>query len=315
MFKRKSLSNIVISIFLMFGSNLNSCAMGNNIVKVKRKSPSSLVQNDKKENINFNSTLGKEDTFSVDENEVKIKDQSETQYAANNPLGEDFRWNNHIPGFSGQKLDSDTSFLDFLHRDTYVKRWNNLNSRESHNLSEHSAHTAYVAHFLALLKNKIYENDESYEPLDPYRAATLALYHDSLEILTGDMPTTTKYRINEMKPIYSKIENLAASEFIDLVPTDFKEHYKSIILPDKKDPHDLIVKEADIITNYIISLKEVRLGARDFIEPCRILRNQIDKLAKVSPEVKYFVDKFLPRFERRHYNLRKFSYNPLKKKL
>lgn len=313
MFKRKSLSKIAISIILIFGSNFNLCAMGNRILKMKRKSPLSLVHSDKKESIDFNNNLKKEDTSSVNENEVEIKDQSETQYNSNNPLGEDFRWNNHIPGFSGQKLDNDTSFLDFLHRDKYVRRWNNLNSRESHNLSEHSSHTAYVAHFLALLKNKIYENDENYEPLDPYRAATLALYHDSLEIFTGDMPTTTKYRIKEMKPMYSKIENLAASEFIDLVPKDFKEHYKSIILPDKEDPHVLIVKEADVITNYIISLKEVRLGARDFIEPCRILRNQIDKLAKVNPEVKYFVDKFLPRFERRRYNLRKFSYDQSKK--
>ena len=372
MFKRKSLSNIVISVFLMFGSNLNSYAMGNKILRMRRKSPLSSAYNNKKENIDFSTTLETEDTSSVDESEievkgtretksdaanslgenfgpramgnkilkmrgksplssaynnkkegidfntnlkkedlssvdeseVEIKDQSKTQYAANDPLGEDFRWNNHIPGYSGQRLDSDTAFLDYLFRDVYVKRWNNLNSRENHCLSEHSAHTAYIAHWLSLKKNMICKNEKDYEPLDPYYAVTLALYHDSLEIFTGDMPTTTKYRTKEMKPIYSKVESMAASEFMNLVPKDFKEHYKSLISPDKEDPHVLIVKEADIIENYIISLKEVKLGSRDFIEPCRILKNQINKLAKTNPEVKYFVDEVLPRFERRlRYNL------------
>ena len=313
MFKRKSLSNIAISIFLIFGSSLNSYAIGNRILKVKRKPHLRITNSNEKGNTNFNNNVEQNDNLTSTENEPDIKEPPVAQNKVTNPLGKAFSWTSHIPGFSGQKLDSDTAFLDYLFRDIYVQRWNNLNSREKHNLSEHSAHAAYVAHFLAQLRNKIYKNDKNYKPLDPYKATVLALYHDVLEIFTGDMPTTTKYRTDDMKPAYSKVEDIAKSEALSLLPNDFKEHYKSIISPDKDDPHVLIVKEADIIANYIISLKEVKLGSRDFIGPCRVLRRQINELAKVNPEVKYFVDEFLSKLEKRHHNLRRCSCNQLKK--
>ena len=62
------------------------------------------------------------------------------------------------------------------------------------NLSEHSAETAFVAHALAIIGNKIYGKN-----YDANSIAVTALYHDAAEIYTGDLPTPVKYYSEEMR--------------------------------------------------------------------------------------------------------------------
>lgn len=52
------------------------------------------------------------------------------------------------------------------------------------NLSQHSGEVATIAHALAVIGNKRLGKEYNAE-----RAALLGLYHDTPEIITGDMPT------------------------------------------------------------------------------------------------------------------------------
>jgi len=49
------------------------------------------------------------------------------------------------------------------------------------NVQEHSLQVAMVAHALALIKNKFFGGT-----LNPDRIATMAIFHDVSEVLTGD---------------------------------------------------------------------------------------------------------------------------------
>ena len=64
-----------------------------------------------------------------------------------------------------------------------------MRNTRGENLSEHSLEVAFVAHALAVIGNK--RLGKSY---DPYYAAAVAMFHDTSEIITGDMPRTLKKR-------------------------------------------------------------------------------------------------------------------------
>ena len=69
------------------------------------------------------------------------------------------------------------------------------------NLSEHSLEVAMIAHALCLIKNKKLGCN-----IDAQRAAVLGLYHDTSEILTGDLPTPVKYHNPEIYESYKKVD-------------------------------------------------------------------------------------------------------------
>ena len=81
------------------------------------------------------------------------------------------------------------SFFAMLSRMKYIDRWALMRNTESENLDSHSKEVAVIAHALAVIGNarlgKNYNAD---------RAAVLGLFHDSQEIITGDMPTPVKYQ-------------------------------------------------------------------------------------------------------------------------
>ena len=56
------------------------------------------------------------------------------------------------------------------------------------NVQEHSHQVATVAHMLAVIKNKKFGGS-----LNAERIALLGMYHDTSEVLTGDLPTPVKY--------------------------------------------------------------------------------------------------------------------------
>ena len=83
--------------------------------------------------------------------------------------------------------DKESVFYAFLSRMKYIGRWSLMRNTRTENVLEHSATVAMFAHALALLRNI---NGGS---LDADRIGMLALYHETGEVLTGDLPTPVKY--------------------------------------------------------------------------------------------------------------------------
>ena len=100
---------------------------------------------------------------------------------------------------------SQSNFYAMLSRMKYINRWGLMNNTRYENISEHSQQVAVLAHCLVLIHNKRFGGN-----LNPERAALLAVFHDSTEIITGDMPTPVKYANRDIRDIYKDIEDKAA---------------------------------------------------------------------------------------------------------
>ena len=61
-----------------------------------------------------------------------------------------------------------------------------------------------IAHALAVLRNTRFHGTVNAE-----RVALAALFHDSTEIITGDLPTPVKYYNPELRNAYREVEQAA----------------------------------------------------------------------------------------------------------
>lgn len=176
-------------------------------------------------------------------------------------------------------------FFAMLSRMKYINRWGLMRSTRPENLSEHSLETAFIAHALCVINNKRLGGN-----LNAERAAVLAMFHDSTEILTGDMPTPIKYDNENIKAVYKQIETAAGEKLLSYLPEDLKGEYEGIFnnsdLQLKK-----IVKAADKISALIKCIEEGRQGNDEFKVAEKSTRKLIKELN--MPEVEIFMTEFL----------------------
>ena len=92
-------------------------------------------------------------------------------------------------------------FSALLARMKYITRWSLMHSTRAESLSEHTCDTALLAHFLCLIARHC-----TGPPCRPEVVAVAALYHDALEIITGDMPTPVKYHSPALRDAYKALE-------------------------------------------------------------------------------------------------------------
>ena len=132
--------------------------------------------------------------------------------------------------------------------------------------------------------------------LNAERASILAVFHDSTEIITGDMPTPIKYFNNTIKDAYKDIENAAADRLCSLLPEDFREDMELIIKQNSDEDKELkkFVKAADRFSALIKCIEELRMGNEEF----RQAKTGIEKSIKEMnmPEAEVFSKEFLPAF-------------------
>ena len=181
-------------------------------------------------------------------------------------------------------------FFAMMSRMKYIERWALMRNSEAENISEHSLEVSMIAHMLTLISNKRLGNQHNAE-----RAAVLALYHDSTEIITGDMPTPIKYYNKEMKRTFHEIEEIAVRQLIQMLPEDFREEYESIFFKLEEDAYLWkLVKAADRLSALIKCIEEEKAGNTEFIKA----KESIEASVKESglKEVEIFVKEFLPSY-------------------
>ncbi len=179
------------------------------------------------------------------------------------------------------------NFFAMVNRMKLIDRWALMHNTSKENIAEHSHSVAVIAHALALIGNK--EFGKSY---DADRVALLALYHDTTEVITGDMPTPVKYYNDEIKSVYKDIEDIAGKRLLSMLPEDYIADYEPFF-NHKEEDKDLwaLVKAADKISALIKCIEENRMGNKEFEIA---LKSQEQKIADIDlPEVKFFSDHFL----------------------
>jgi 5'-deoxynucleotidase len=148
-----------------------------------------------------------------------------------------------------------------------------------------------IAHALCLIGNKRYGR-----ALSPERVATLAIFHDATEVLTGDLPTPVKYFNESIRDAYRAIEGHAAQQLLSLLPRDLREDYDSLLCPKDIDKEPLaLVKAADSICAYIKCLEEEAAGNREFAGARKTIEAKL-RVSMQLPEVKDFVLECIPSF-------------------
>jgi 5'-deoxynucleotidase len=173
----------------------------------------------------------------------------------------------------------------------YINRWGLMNNTKSENISEHSLQVAILAHCLVLIHNKRFGGN-----LNAERAVLLATFHDSTEIITGDMPTPIKYFNPEIKTAYRKIEDAAADKLICMLPDDFKDDFEKIIKMNSEEDLQIkrFVKLADRFSALIKCIEELKMGNAEFAKAKETIENSIHKMN--MPEAEIFEKEFLPSF-------------------
>ena len=173
-----------------------------------------------------------------------------------------------------------------------IRRWSLMKSIDEENIAEHSASVAQIAHALALIKNRMFGGS-----LNADRIAAAALYHETSEVLTGDLPTPIKYYNPEIKSSYKAIEKIANDKLVSMLPQELREDYRQLIELDADSYEHTLVKAADKISAYIKCIEELRSGNREFARAESALRAEIE-LYCVHEEVKYFMDTFIDSFRK-----------------
>ena len=158
-------------------------------------------------------------------------------------------------------------FFAFLSRMKYIGRWGLMRNTRQENIREHSASVAVLAHALGVINNVRFGGNA-----DPDKLASVALYHDAEEIITGDMPTPVKYFSPDLRPAYRGL----------------------LYCEDEQTKR--LVKAADVLDAHIKCIEEVKSGNAEFAAARESTGRKLRALA--CPEADYFIEQFLPAFEK-----------------
>ncbi|CNF57290.1 nucleotidase YfbR%2C HD superfamily [Yersinia enterocolitica] len=181
-------------------------------------------------------------------------------------------------------------FFAHLSRLKLINRWPLMRNVRTENVSEHSLQVAFVAHALAIIKNRKFNGN-----LNADRIALLAMYHDASEVITGDLPTPIKYYNPQIAHEYKKIEKVAQQKLIEMLPEELQRDFRCLL-----DEHyyseeeKALVKQADALCAYLKCLEELSAGNNEFIQAKVRLEKTL--AMRQSPEMDYFMEVFVPSF-------------------
>lgn len=187
---------------------------------------------------------------------------------------------------------SDYNFYATISRMKYIDRWALMRNTREENLSEHSLDVSMIAHALCVIGNTRFGKSYNSE-----KAALIGMYHDASEIITGDMPTPVKYYNKEIKEAYKELETKACENLLNQLPDDIRKSYEDLFFKtDELSEEWKLVKAADKISALIKCMEEEKTGNREFVKAKDATLTTVEKLATEHPEVRVFLDEFIPAF-------------------
>lgn len=181
-------------------------------------------------------------------------------------------------------------FFAMISRMKYINRWALMRNSFTENIAEHSQEVSVLAHALAVIGVK-----RLGKSFCPEKAALLALYHDSTEIITGDMPTPIKYLNPEIQQAFQQVEQSAAKRLLLMLPEDLREYYEPLYFK-KEEEQELwkLVKAADKLSALIKCIEEEKAGNLEFNSAKLAIEAALNEME--LEEVEIFKKEFLPSF-------------------
>lgn len=180
------------------------------------------------------------------------------------------------------------NYYSMLFRMKYINRWALMRNLRPETLSEHSLETAFIAHCLAIIAKRRFGED-----INPEKVAVTALFHDTAEVITGDLPTPVKYYNDDIKSAYKSIEAAAEDKLLELIPEDLRDDFTPLYRPDEAT--ERYVKAADKFSALIKCREELSLGNKEFAAAAKSSEKAIKALKLPAADV--FLKEFVPAFE------------------
>lgn len=175
-------------------------------------------------------------------------------------------------------------FYAMMSRMKNIQRWGLMRNTRPENLSEHTLEVAFIAHALAVIRNRRFGGN-----VDANAIAVAAMFHDTSEIITGDMPTPIKYYNANIKNVYKEIEGIAEDRLLSLLPEDMREDFAPIYNPDGET--EILVKAADKISALIKCIEEKNSGNQEFRSAEKSTLAAIKEMN--LPEADVFLEEFI----------------------
>lgn len=188
-------------------------------------------------------------------------------------------------------MKEEFDFYAYLMRMKYIKRWALMRSTSEENIMEHSWEVAVIAHALAIIKNEKFGGS-----VDEYKTLCLAVYHETSEVVTGDLPTPIKYFNREINSAYKSLEKDANERLIAKLPEELQNRYREFILDDPGSEEHKLMKYADRICAYIKCLEELKVGNKEFLKAKESIGKELSNADDET--VKYFIKNVLPTFSK-----------------
>lgn len=179
------------------------------------------------------------------------------------------------------------TFYALLNRMKLIERWSLMRSTTKEDLMQHAAHVAIIGQALGIIRNEYFGGN-----VDTDKIAALALYHDTAEVVSGDLPTPIKYYSPKIKSAYSEIENVINKKLLSSLPPEMAAKYSAYLQPDESTMEYKIMKVADKLSAYIKCIDERLSGNKEFDTAFNRLQKMLDGLMDEHPELKYFLDNF-----------------------
>lgn len=188
-------------------------------------------------------------------------------------------------------MKEEFDFYAYLMRMKYIKRWALMRSTSEENIMEHSWEVAVIAHALAIIKNEKFGGK-----VDEYKTLCLAVYHETSEVVTGDLPTPIKYFNREINSAYKSLEKDANERLVAKLPEELQNRYREFILDDPSSEEHKLMKYADRIGAYIKCLEELKVGNKEFLKAKESIGKELSNADDEA--VKYFIKNVLPTFSK-----------------
>ncbi len=181
-------------------------------------------------------------------------------------------------------------FYAYLDRMKYIKRWQLMRCVREENIMEHSQEVTMLAHALVSIHNEVFGGRA-----DVAKTVLYALYHETSEVMTGDLPTPIKYYNQNIHGAYKELEKHACEKMVTMLPAELQGSIAPYILADEECLEYKFVKAADRFSAYIKCLEELRSGNKEFAKAKKNI--EADLRSRNMPEVDYFFEYFISSFE------------------
>ncbi|MBE7084558.1 MAG: 5'-deoxynucleotidase [Clostridiales bacterium] len=180
-------------------------------------------------------------------------------------------------------------FYAYMDRMKYIKRWQLMRSEREENIMEHSQSVTLLSHALAVIHNEIFGGKA-----DVLKTVLYATYHETSEVMTGDLPTPIKYYNRSIHGAYKDLERTACEKMTSMLPEEMRGGIAPYVLADEESIEYKLVKSADRLSAYIKCLEELRSGNSEFSKAKKSIEEDLH--ARNMPEIEYFFQHFIPSF-------------------